>query len=119
MRRAIDETTRRRLVQVQYNEANGITPQSIIKAIDSSLVAIAEADYVTIPLEPEEETAQMTPEQRSQYIVELEERMREAAKKFEFEQAAQFRDKIKSLKAVGQVPDLPAPQAPELETQPE
>jgi excinuclease ABC subunit B len=98
MRRAIDETTRRRLVQVQYNEANGITPQSIIKAIDSSLVAIAEADYVTIPLESEEETAQMTPEQRSQYIVELEERMREAAKKFEFEQAAQFRDKIKSLK---------------------
>jgi excinuclease ABC subunit B len=98
MRRAIDETTRRRLVQVQYNEANGITPQSIIKAIDSSLVAIAEADYVTIPLESEEETAQMTAEQRSQYIVELEERMREAAKKFEFEQAAQFRDKIKSLK---------------------
>jgi excinuclease ABC subunit B len=98
MRRAIDETTRRRLVQVQYNEANGITPQSIIKAIDSSLVAIAEADYVTIPLESEEETAQMTPEQRSKYIVELEERMREAAKKFEFEQAAQFRDKIKSLK---------------------
>jgi len=119
MRRAIDETTRRRLVQVQYNEANGITPQSIIKAIDSSLVAIAEADYVTIPLESEEETAQMTPEQRSQYIVELEERMREAAKKFEFEQAAQFRDKIKSLKAVGQVPDLPMPQTPELETQPE
>jgi excinuclease ABC subunit B len=117
MRRAIDETTRRRLVQVQYNEANGITPQSIIKPIDSSLVAIAEADYVTIPLESEEETAHMTPEQRSQYIVELEERMREAAKKFEFEQAAQFRDKIKSLKSVGQVPDLPAPQAPELETQ--
>src|SRR5436309_2997876 len=98
MRRAIDETTRRRVVQVQYNEANGITPQSIIKAIDSSLVAIAEADYVTIPLESEEETSQMTAEQRSQYIVELEERMREAAKKFEFEQAAQFRDKIKSLK---------------------
>src|SRR5579862_2546748 len=98
MKQEIDETTRRRLVQVQYNEANGITPQSIIKAIDSSLVAIAEADYVTIPLESEEETAQMTREQRSQYIVELEERMREAAKKFEFEQAAQFRDKIKSLK---------------------
>jgi excinuclease ABC subunit B len=98
MRRAIDETNRRRQVQMDYNEANGITPQSIIKAIDSSLVAIAEADYVTIPLESEEETSQMTPAQRSQYIVELEERMREAAKKFEFEQAAQIRDKIKSLK---------------------
>jgi excinuclease ABC subunit B len=98
MRRAIDETNRRRQVQMDYNEANGITPQSIIKVIDSSLVAIAEADYVTIPLESEEETQQMTPAQRSQYIVELEERMREAAKKFEFEQAAQIRDKIKSLK---------------------
>ncbi len=110
MRRAIDETNRRRQVQVQYNDANGITPQSIIKPIDSSLVAIAEADYITIPLESEEETAQLSPAQRSEYIVELEERMREAAKKFEFEQAAQIRDKIKSLKLkdVGQVPDLPS-----------
>jgi excinuclease ABC subunit B len=98
MRRAIDETNRRRRTQLQYNEANGITPQSIIKPIDSILVAIAEADYVTIPLEAEEDTADMTSEQRSKYILELEERMREAAKKFEFEQAAQIRDRIKSLK---------------------
>jgi excinuclease ABC subunit B len=98
MRRAIDETNRRRLVQIQYNEANGITPQSIIKPIDLSLIAIAEADYVTVPLEAEEDAAEMTSEQRTQYIVELEERMREAAKKFEFEQAAQIRDRIKSLK---------------------
>jgi excinuclease ABC subunit B len=83
---------------VQYNEANGITPQSIIKPIDLSLIAIAEADYITIPLEAEEDTAEMTGEQRARYIVELEERMREAAKKFEFEQAAQIRDRIKSLK---------------------
>jgi excinuclease ABC subunit B len=98
MRRAIDETNRRRTVQLQYNEANGITPQSIIKPIDLSLIAIAEADYVTIPLEKEEDAAEMTIEERSQYIVELEERMREAAKKFEFEQAAQIRDRIKALK---------------------
>jgi excinuclease ABC subunit B len=98
MRRAIDETNRRRAVQVQYNEANGITPQSIIKPIDLSLIAIAEADYVTIPLEADEDTAAMTAGQRAQYIVELEERMREAAKKFEFEQAAQIRDRIKALK---------------------
>ena len=63
-----------------------------------SLIAIAEADYVTIPLESDEDTAAMTTGQRAQYIVELEERMREAAKKFEFEQAAQIRDKIKALK---------------------
>src|SRR4030095_1899892 len=99
MRRAIDETTRRRNVQLQYNEANGITPQSIIKPIDLSLIAIAEGDYVTVPLEAEEDAAQMTIEQRGEYIVELEERMREAAKKFEFEQAAQIRDRIKSLKS--------------------
>ena len=53
MRRAIDETTRRRALQTAYNEANGITPQSIIKPIDMSLVAIAEGDYVTVPLETE------------------------------------------------------------------
>src|SRR3989454_4597811 len=98
MRRAIDETNRRRQVQIQYNDANGITPQSIIKPIDLSLIAIAEAAYVTIPLEAEEDTAEMTIEQRARYVVELEERMREAAKKFEFEQAAQIRDRIKSLK---------------------
>ena len=96
--RAIDETTRRRQVQVQYNEANGITPQSIVKPIDLSLIAIAEADYITVPLEAEEDTAGMSIEQRTQYITELEERMREAAKKFEFEQAAQIRDRIKALK---------------------
>jgi len=98
MRRAIEETNRRRAVQEQYNDANGITPQSIVKPIDLSLIAIAEADYVTIPLEADEDTAAMTTVQRTQYIVELEERMREAARKFEFEQAAQIRDKIKALK---------------------
>src|SRR5436190_2081162 len=100
MRRAIDETDRRRRAQVAYNEANGITPQSIIKAIDLSLIAIAEADYVTVPLESEEETAELSPTERAQYIVELETRMREAAKRFEFEQAAQIRDKIKALKTI-------------------
>ena len=47
MRRAMDETNRRRKIQEQYNEVNHITPQSIIKPIDMSLVAIAEGDYVT------------------------------------------------------------------------
>src|SRR5712671_1942952 len=98
MRRAIGETTRRRQVQFEFNERNHITPQSIIKPIDMSLIAIAEADYVTVPLESEEETAELSPAERAQYIVELETRMREAAKRFEFEQAAQIRDKIKALK---------------------
>src|SRR5262249_35394781 len=98
MRRAIDETNRRRQTQIQYNEANGITPQSIVKPIDLSLIAIAEADYITVPMEEEQDAAEMNAEQRARYITELEERMREAAKKFEFEQAAQIRDKIKALK---------------------
>jgi excinuclease ABC subunit B len=98
MRTAIEETNRRRRIQVQYNEENNITPQSIIKPIDMSLVAIAEADYVTVPLEEEEE-GEVPPEQLERYIGELEQKMREAAKKFEFEQAAQIRDRIKALKA--------------------
>ncbi|MCC6859200.1 MAG: excinuclease ABC subunit UvrB [Bryobacterales bacterium] len=99
MRRALEETNRRRAIQQAYNEANGITPQSIIKPIDMSLVAIAEADYVTVPVEAEEEeAAELTPEQRARFIAELEERMREAAKKFEFEKAAQLRDRVRALK---------------------
>jgi excinuclease ABC subunit B len=101
MRRAIGETERRRKIQVAYNEANNIVPQSIVKPIDLSLVAIAEADYVTVPLESEDEAAEMAPEQRERYLAELEDRMREAAKKFEFEKAAEIRDRLKALRSRG------------------
>src|ERR1019366_6270639 len=99
MCKAIEETTRRRRTQQEYNELNGITPQSIIKPIDMSLVAIAEADYVTVPLESDDEIEGMSPEQRDRLLGELEERMRAAARKFEFEKAAQIRDKLKALRA--------------------
>jgi len=99
MRDAIGETERRRAIQRAYNEANGITPQTISKPIDMSLVAVAEADYVTVPLEDDESgDEQLTPEQRDTLIAELETRMREAAKVFEFEKAAQYRDRMKALK---------------------
>ena len=98
MRKALDETGRRRAIQVEYNERNDITPQSIVKPIDMSLVAVAEGDYVTVPLEADEEVESLTPEQRARFIGELEERMREAARKFEFEKAAQLRDRVKSLR---------------------
>ncbi len=98
MRQAIGETDRRRRIQVQYNEENHITPQSIVKPIDMTLVAIAEADYVTVPLE-EEDQSEVPPEQLERVIGELEQKMREAAKKFEFEKAAQVRDRVKALKA--------------------
>jgi excinuclease ABC subunit B len=99
MKRAMDETNRRRAIQEQYNEENQIIPQSIIKPIDMSLVAIAEGDYVTVPMEPEDPVEEMSPEQRDKFIASLEESMREAAKKFEFEKAAQLRDRIKMLKS--------------------
>jgi excinuclease ABC subunit B len=98
MKRAIEETTRRRQVQSEYNLVNNIIPQSIVKPIDMSLVAIAEADYVTVPIESDEEFDNLEPAQRQKFIDELEERMREAARKFEFEKAAQLRDRVKELR---------------------
>jgi excinuclease ABC subunit B len=98
MKRAIDETTRRRQVQSEYNQLNHIVPQSIVKPIDMSLVAIAEADYVTVPIDSDEEFDSLEPAQRQKFIDELEERMREAARKFEFEKAAQLRDRVKELR---------------------
>ena len=98
MKRAIDETTRRRVTQLQYNIENNITPQSIIKPIDMMLVKIAEGDYVTVASEIEEPAGELTPQQREKYIAELEQSMRDAARKFEFEKAAQIRDKIKQLR---------------------
>jgi len=98
MKRAMDETKRRRTVQLEYNARHNITPQSIIKPIDMTLIAIAEGDYVTVPAEPEQDDTQMSPKEREQFITELEAKMREAAKKFEFEKAAQLRDKVKLLR---------------------
>ena len=98
MRRAIDETTRRRRRQVEYNDANGIVPQSIIKPIDALLVAVAEGDYVTVPLDVGDEEGDLAPADRERLIAELEQRMRDAAKQFEFEKAAQLRDRVKRLR---------------------
>jgi excinuclease ABC subunit B len=98
MKRAIDETNRRRVTQLRYNEENGITPQSIVKPIDMMLVRIAEGDYVTVAAEAEPAEEELTPQQREKYIAELEQRMRDAARKFEFEKAAQIRDRIKQLR---------------------
>jgi excinuclease ABC subunit B len=111
MKRAIDETDRRRTVQRQYNLDHDITPQSIIRPIDMSLIAIAEGDYVTIPIEPEDPVEEMTPEQRERFIAELETSMREAAKKFEFEKAAQIRDRIKAIKTPGIHEEAPSASA--------
>ena len=107
MRRAIAETTRRRSVQHAYNLEHDITPQSIVKPIDMSLVAIAEADYVTVPIDVEDPAAELTPEERQRLIGELEQAMRDAARQFEFERAAQFRDRIKTLRTVSLYEESP------------
>jgi len=99
MKSAIEETSRRRRIQQDYNETHGITPQSISKPIDMTLVQIAAADYVDIPLETEEPAVPLDAEQRRQLITSLEEKMKEAARNFEFEKAAQYRDRIKAVKS--------------------
>jgi len=98
MQRALDETNRRRAIQQAYNEENGITPQSIVRPVEMSLAQIVEADYVDVA-----DSAEGMPEFKSQeeldaYIAKLENDMREAAKRFEFEQAARLRDTIKELR---------------------
>jgi excinuclease ABC subunit B len=97
MQQAIGETNRRRAKQVQYNQENGITPESIIKPVDMALASIVEADYVTVPLESEDDSA-VTGDQLEELIRNLETRMREAAKQFEFEKAARLRDRIRGLR---------------------
>ncbi|MGB6682215.1 MAG: excinuclease ABC subunit UvrB [Candidatus Acidiferrum sp.] len=102
MNQAIDETNRRRTKQLEYNKENNITPMSIIKSVDMDLACIVEADYVTVSTDDTEldaATAKIKNEQQlAEMLQQLETQMREAAKKFEFERAAQLRDRIRSLK---------------------
>src|SRR5688572_29332238 len=100
MKRAIAETNRRREIQERYNLENNITPESIIKPIDMTMVAIAEADYSRLPEEAPAELETITdPEKMAEAIKKLEDDMREAARKFEFERADQLRDKARALRA--------------------
>jgi len=102
MNEAIAETNRRREKQEAYNKENGITQQSIIKGVDMELAKIVEADYVSIPLDAGELDAAVatarTESEVAELLSKLESQMREAAKKFEFEKAAQLRDRIRSIK---------------------
>ena len=98
MRRAMEETHRRRNLQTAYNESHNITPQTIRKPIDATLVAVAEGDYVTVPLEGEDLSSDVPPERMEAYLAEIEEKMREAARRFDFKQAAAYRDRLRELK---------------------
>ena len=100
MRQAIDETDRRRSIQLTYNEEHGITPESIVKPVDMTLVAVSKADYVDTPVEgPADDDIAGDAESMDARIERIESEMREAARRFEFERAAELRDRAKALRA--------------------
>ncbi len=97
MKRAIDETERRRVIQETFNRENGIVPQTIVKPIEATLITASEADYFKVPSEVEE-IEDYSPANLEATITRLDVEMRAAAKRFEFEKAAELRDRIKVLR---------------------
>jgi excinuclease ABC subunit B len=98
MKQAIGETDRRRETQTLYNEEHGITPTSILRPIDMSLVNILKAEYADLTEENEDMPEFSSQSDIDAYVAKLESDMREAARKFEFEKAARLRDTIKDLR---------------------
>ncbi|MEQ9370234.1 MAG: excinuclease ABC subunit UvrB [Coleofasciculus chthonoplastes F3-SA18-01] len=101
MAKAIDETERRRGIQLAYNRMHGITPQPIVKKSSNAILAFLDVSrrlnhqqLATVYEQAEDLPLEQIPEVISQ----LETQMKEAAKNLEFEQAAQYRDKIKHLR---------------------
>jgi excinuclease ABC subunit B len=96
IRKALDETNRRRKIQMEFNRENNITPATIKKSINDILSSLAEKDYVTVDvvLEEEEEVAY---EDIPKMIKDLTEEMFAAARDLEFERAAELRDRIRTL----------------------
>ena len=103
MRAAIDETNRRREIQMAYNEDNGITPQTIKKSV-RDLIEIGKREAEASPekkyKDALKEKKQLTKDEKAALIEELTAEMRAAAKKLEFERAAYLRDKIKNLQGI-------------------
>ena len=98
MKKAIGETDRRRAIQQAYNREHGITPESIVRPVAMSLAQIVEADYVETSALGDEIPEFKSQDELDAFIAKLEAEMREAAKRFEFEQAAKLRDRVKELK---------------------
>ncbi len=95
---AIDETARRRTLQTAFNKEHGITPESIKKQIIDVLSSIYERDYYTVPAVADEERVKYIPrEEIPPLMATLEKQMKQAAKKLEFEKAADLRDQIRDL----------------------
>ena len=97
IKKATDESNRRREIQLEYNRIYHITPTSIQKNIDEILGSVYEADYVTVPAVAEEEGEYMTSERLKEMIEDLTVRMKAAAGSLEFEEAALLRDRVRAL----------------------
>jgi excinuclease ABC subunit B len=106
IREAVAETQRRRELQRAYNEAHGITPQTVEAEISSLVSSLYEADYVTVPLAAD---AELAPEERAARVRELREKMREAVGELEFERAAALRDEIRRLEGHAVIEGFEAP----------
>ncbi|HKZ02801.1 MAG TPA: excinuclease ABC subunit UvrB [Pyrinomonadaceae bacterium] len=97
MKRAVEETQRRRAVQEVYNREQGIIPQTIVKPIETTLISASEADYFKVPMELEE-IEEYSAANIVATISRIDAEMRSAAKRFEFEKAAELRDRLKALR---------------------
>ena len=98
MKRAIDETDRRRAIQQAYNQEHGITPETIVRPLSMSLAGITEADYVDVTQGSDGMPDFKSQDELDKYIAGLENDMREAAKRFDFEKAAKLRDTVRDLR---------------------
>ena len=98
MKVAIEETGRRRKIQQDYNAANGITPQTIIKGIDEVLTSVYERDYLDYTKISEDKDIYLSPHKRKKRMDELGKLMKEASSALEFEKAAAYRDELTKLK---------------------
>jgi excinuclease ABC subunit B len=96
MKRAMEETQRRRRLQGAFNKEHGITPQTVIRSLGSPLVKIYEADYLDIPVAAEQ-GAKYGPGELPRMIRQLKKEMKQAAEQLEFEKAAELRDRIREL----------------------
>jgi excinuclease ABC subunit B len=94
---ARDETARRRQKQVEYNEANGITPETIRKNVDSIALTVWEQDYPDIPKLPEVKGRKVTMDEIPKTVRMLRKEMKKAADSLDFEKAARIRDEIRAL----------------------